>query len=400
VTVNAWPMFPGATAMGHAEEQAVLEVVRDRRLFRYYGIEPGASRVTAFEQAFARRMGVRHALAVSSGTAALGCALVGAGVKTGDEVIVPAYGFVAVPQAVRAVGAVPVLADVDRSLTLDPRDLVRRITRRTRAIVAVHMRGAPAALPALARIARRHRLMLIEDAAQACGGSFQGRMLGSWGTVGAFSFQFNKILTTGEGGMLVTDDPQIWRRARAHHDPVSSLREPGAAGGRDGSISSCPGQNYRASEFIGALGMVQLRRVDGLIARMRRLKARLQAELGAAPGLRPRLLHDPTGDTAIACIFFLRSPAQAARFAVLARDWEVPAYVLHREGRVDLHVHKFWACLEPRARRSHGAAPAGDATLALLARAVHVDVSPLMSLPDAARLGRSLRQAAREVAAR
>jgi 8-amino-3,8-dideoxy-alpha-D-manno-octulosonate transaminase len=400
LTVNAWPMFPGATAMGQAEERAVLEVIRNRRLFRYYGIGPGPSQVTAFEHAFARRMGVRHALAVSSGTAALGCALVGAGLKGGDEVILPAYGFVAVPQAVRAVGAVPVLAEVDRSLTLDPRDVVRRITGRTRAIVGIHMRGAPAALSELTRIARRHRLVLIEDVAQACGGSYRGRMLGSWGRVATFSFQFNKILTTGEGGMVVTDDTEIWRRARAHHDPVSAFREPDVAASGTDSPPSVPGQNYRASEFIGALGMVQLRRVDGLVARMRRLKVRLQAELGEATGLRPRLLHDPAGDTAIACIFFLRSPRQAARFAVSARERGVPAQLLDREGRVDLHVHSYWSCLDPRARAGQRGGPAGHATLALLRRAVHVDVSPLMSLPDAARLGRSLRQAAQEVASR
>ncbi|HEU5088941.1 MAG TPA: aminotransferase class I/II-fold pyridoxal phosphate-dependent enzyme, partial [Roseiflexaceae bacterium] len=172
-------MYPGGNAIGAEEEQAVIEVIRSKRLFRYYGPNPGPSRAAELEQAFAAHMGASHAVAVTSGTAALMCALMGVGVGPGDEVIVPAYTWIASASAVAMVGAIPILAEVDESLTLDPEDAERKITRRTRAILPVHMRGAPARMDALLDVAARHGLRVIEDAAQANGGSFQGRRLGS-----------------------------------------------------------------------------------------------------------------------------------------------------------------------------------------------------------------------------
>src|SRR5206468_4971928 len=145
------------------------------------------------------------ALCVNAGSSALICGLIGAGVGPGDEVVVPAYTWNATPNAVLATRALPVLAEVDESLTLDPADVERRITPRTRAILPVHMRGAPAAMDVLAEIAERHQLVLVEDVCQAAGASFRGRRLGTFGDAGAFSLQFNKIIRTGEVGVLLTD---------------------------------------------------------------------------------------------------------------------------------------------------------------------------------------------------
>jgi 8-amino-3,8-dideoxy-alpha-D-manno-octulosonate transaminase len=227
------PMYPGGMLIGEEEEQAVLEVLRAKRLFRYYGPEPGPSKVEELEKAFAEHAGTRYALAVTSGTAALICGLQGIGVGPGDEVIVPAYTWIASPGSVVAVGAVPVVAEVDESLTLDPADVERKITPYTKAIMPVHMRGTPSRMDALMDVARRHGLKVIEDAAQADGASYKGRRLGSIGDVGCFSLQFNKILTSGEGGMVITNDEQVWKRALMFHDVVGPVAAPGRAAGSD-----------------------------------------------------------------------------------------------------------------------------------------------------------------------
>src|SRR4030088_3139594 len=161
------PMFPGGMEVGRQELEALSRVIESKNLFRYYGVGDGPDEVLSFEREFAAQMGAKHALCVNAGSSALICALIGAGVGEGDEVIVPAYTWNATPNAVLASRALPVLAEVDESLTLDPADVERRITARTRAILPVHMRGAPAALDPLVAIAKKHGLVLIEDVCQA-----------------------------------------------------------------------------------------------------------------------------------------------------------------------------------------------------------------------------------------
>src|SRR5947208_11180478 len=195
------PMFPGGMEVGPEELEALARVIESKNLFRYYGVGEGPDEVASFEREFAEHMGAKHALCVNAGSSALICGLIGAGIGDGDEVIVPAYTWNATPNAVLAARAVPVLAEVDDSLTLDPADVERRITPRTRAILPVHMRGAPAAMDALMQIAEARGLAVIEDVCQAAGATFRGRRLGAFGAAGAFSLQFNKIITTGEGGV-------------------------------------------------------------------------------------------------------------------------------------------------------------------------------------------------------
>src|SRR5947199_5190892 len=179
------PMFPGGMEVGDEELAALERVIRSKNLFRYYGVGDGPQEVAAFEREFAAQMGARHALCVNAGSSALICGLIGAGVGPGDEVIVPAYTWNATPNAVIAAGALPVLAEVDDSLTLDPADVERRLTPRTKAILPVHMRGAPADMNALGALAREHGLALIEDVCQAAGASFRGTRLGPFGDAGA-----------------------------------------------------------------------------------------------------------------------------------------------------------------------------------------------------------------------
>ena len=272
------PMFPGGMEYGEEEVEAAARVIRSRNPFRYYGVGDGPHEVVEFEREFAAHLGSKHALMVNAGSSALICALVGAGVRPGDEVIVPAYTWNASTNAVIATGAVPILAEVDESLTLDPQDVERRVTRVTRAILPVHMRGAPADMGALAAIAREHGLALVEDVCQAAGASYRGRRLGTFGDAGAFSLQFNKIITTGEGGVLITDRDDLLDLAIDVHDCAGRAR-------RGAGLPQYAGFNFRASEIQGAIARVQLTRLDGLLGRMRANQARLAERVGAIPGL-------------------------------------------------------------------------------------------------------------------
>jgi 8-amino-3,8-dideoxy-alpha-D-manno-octulosonate transaminase len=338
------PMFPGALEIGDAEIDAAVAVVRSKRLVRFYGPDDTVSESTVdlFEQRFAQRMQVEFALGVSSGTGALITGLAALGIGPGDEVIVPAYTFVASPSAVLAVGAIPVIVEVDESLTLDPDAVAANVNEHTRAIMPVHMRGAPAKLDALTEIAAEHRVALIEDCAQACGASFQGRPVGGFGQVGCFSLQAHKVITTGEGGVLVSNDPELMFRAKCFHDSASEWR---GAAWQDpdpavrATFQGFPGMNFRMGEIAGAIGTVQLGRLDGLLKRMRAYKRRLDAVLDGYASIRRREANDDAGDAGLAAIFYVDSPELAGRVAEALGVEGVGARVLHVDGEHDWHVY-------------------------------------------------------------
>ena len=390
-------MFPGGLRVAEDEEEAAVEAVRDvirsKRLFRYYGVAPSLRRSKAreLETAFARRIGTAQALAVNSGTSALVCALVGLEIGPGDEVIVPAYTWISTATAVLAVGAVPVVAEVDDSLTIDPSDVERKLSPHTKAIVAVHMRGAPARMDALSELAQARGLHLLEDVAQAAGGSFHGRPLGGIGDAGAFSFQISKMMTAGEGGMVTTNDPTVHRRAGMYHD---SAAPPTMGVSADEWL---PGLNLRMSELHAAVLLVQLGRLDKLLSDLRARKRRLRELLVGRLGDRIafRTLTDPEGDTGIALVFFLPDASRAEQVVPALADQNVPASRLYQEGKhyphdyVDLHAYEAWSPLLDKRTWSPGGAPwsahprqieyrpdACPVTMGLLRRAVHVDVSP------------------------
>jgi len=234
--------------------------------------------VTRFEQDFARFCGVKHGVATSNGTTALHLALVVLGIGPGDEVIVPSLTFIATANAVAYTGARPVFADSEpRTWNLDPADVARKVTPRTRAIIPVHVYGHPADMEAINAIARQHNLLVIEDAAEAHGAEFKGRRVGSLGHVAAFSFYGNKIITTGEGGMLTTNDDDLADRARQLRDhAMSSTRR---------YWHFAIGYNYRLTNIQAALGVAQMERVEEFIARKRAI-ARLYNELlDGTPGV-------------------------------------------------------------------------------------------------------------------
>lgn len=395
------PMYPGGMRIAEAEEEAVLRVLRSKRLFRYYGPDEGPSEVAGLESAFSERLGTPHALGVASGTAALTCALAALGVGPGDEVIVPAYTWIATAAAVTAVGAVPVIAEVDDSLTLDPEDAERRITPRTKVLLPVHMRGAPADMDAIMEVARRHRLRVLEDAAQALGASHRGRRLGTIGDMGAFSLQFNKILTSGEGGMVATREKDLYERALMYHDVAASQRS-----GLDPD-QTFVGTTCRMSELQGAVARVQLDRLEGMLSTMRERKRMIRegiAEVARDHEVEFRRLNDEEGDASIALIMEMPNSAQARHVSEALAAEGMRASILFRRERSDYHVAYHWKPILER--RSWAPATAWDRnpdavreeearwprTLDLLERAVGVDVSPELTEEQAHQVTTALRK--------
>ena len=303
--------FPGVHYIDAQELKAVSRVLRSRSLFRYYGIKL-QKEVETLEAEFACFLGVQHALAVSSGTGALHVALSALGVGPGQEVIIPAYMWVSVAGAVVNHGAIPVLADIDDTFCLDPNDLERKITPHTKGIILIHMSGAPGDVEAVVKVARSHKLWLVEDCAQCAGGSVGGRKVGSFGDISTFSFQMNKNLTAGEGGMVVTNDSRLARRAFACHD-LGYARD---AKGRlifDDPDLRLWGKGYRLDELRAAVLRVQLKKLPRTVAHMRGSKYRIRKALEQLPGVKLRRIVDPKGDTGCFLITTYRDPETARR---------------------------------------------------------------------------------------
>jgi 8-amino-3,8-dideoxy-alpha-D-manno-octulosonate transaminase len=398
------PGYPGGLLIGEEEKAAVMEVLDSQSLFRHYGPRP-LRKVVQFERAFADTMGARHAVGVTSGTAALMTALAALGIGPGDEVIVPTYTWVATVNAVVHLGAVPVFVDIDDTLTMDPAKLEAAITPCTKAILPVHMRGAGADMAPIRDVVTRHHLRLVEDAAQAVGGRYRGRRLGTLGDIGAYSLQYHKVITTGEGGMVVTDDPALWERAVRYHDQGSvrmeELDETLPLGNQ-----LMIGINFRMSEITGAIGLVQLRRMDWIIERMRAHKAAILDGMRGLPGVSIRRLSDPEGDTGATLMFFLPTEDLARAFSTALIAEGVPATVAWDSGqhvyyhfdqiierRMFAERHCAWECphYNGRARLEKGMFPRTDD---LLRRALHIDLHPLLSERDEFDIVRATRKVA------
>ena len=304
-----WPdPFPGIHWLDEQEEQAVLDVLRQGSLFRYYGMRQPRY-VAALEAAAREFYGVRHALAVNSGTGALITAMTALGIGPGAEVLVPSFLWVATVGAVVGANAIPILCEVDDSFTIDPTDLEAKITPRTRLIVAVHMAGAPCDMQAIMDLAGRHGTAVLEDCAQANGGEFRGRKVGTFGRIGMFSLQMNKNATAGEGGLLVTDDARLYERCVAAHD----LGIPWVDGApcETGPEAVVWGCGRRMSELCGAVASVQFAKLPAILAHMRASKRRIKAMLEGTPGVTFRRLADEAGDTGPFLILILADESRA-----------------------------------------------------------------------------------------
>jgi dTDP-4-amino-4,6-dideoxygalactose transaminase len=304
----------GAAAIGPEEESLVLDVLRRQELFRYYGndAQRPPPMAATLEKEAAALLGMEYVLAVSSGTAALEVVLGAAGIGPGAEVIVPAWSWISCFTSVVRCGARPVLAEVDASLCLDPAEIARLKTPRTKAVLVVHYQGASADMEPIVLAAHRRGLFVIEDCAEAPGATYRGRRVGTWGDAAIFSFQHNKPMTAGEGGLVATRDLRLYERAvrlhdlgqyRAPHAAVSPAREPAFAGGQ-----------YRMSELTAAVALAQLRKLDAVRDHCRGLNARVVARLARLPGITLRPLADDAGDFGFEIYFYARTPEAAAAF--------------------------------------------------------------------------------------
>jgi 8-amino-3,8-dideoxy-alpha-D-manno-octulosonate transaminase len=306
--------MPGFEVIGEEERREILDVLSRKVLFRYEFDKEreGIYKVAEFEKKFAAYCGVKHALAVSSGTAALRVALAALGIGPGDEVITQGFTFVATWESILDAGAIPVFAEVDDTLCLDPDDLAAKVSPRTKAIAPVHMCGSHARIAGIMEKAAEFQLPVIEDTAQSCGGTVDGKSLGSFGAMGTFSFDSVKTMTTGEGGMIITDDEELYMRASEYHDHGHDHDPRVARGLEKRSFFGC---NFRMMELQGALGIAQLGKLDKtILPRQRANKNKIKAALSQYDRITFRNIPDATGDTATFLVFFLPTAEEAGQF--------------------------------------------------------------------------------------
>ena len=300
--------------IGNEEKKALLEVIESGYLYRYgdYSDPNFKAKVWNLEQQVASYTGVNFALAVNSGTTALLTALWALKIGPGDEVIVPGYTFIASITAIIFARAVPILAEVDETLTLDPEDIKRKITPRTKAIMLVHMLGNPGHLDEIKIIAEDNNLILIEDCAQAFGASFRGKSVGTYGQMGAFSLNIYKTITAGDGGMVVTNDENLYKRAFAIHDQGHLPLRQGVEQGKRTVL----GLNFRMNELTAAVAGAQLKKIDFIKNKLHSNKELLKRILSDIDEIKFRQILEEDGDIGTLLTFFMPNVKSANNLAI------------------------------------------------------------------------------------
>ncbi|MEN7551363.1 DegT/DnrJ/EryC1/StrS family aminotransferase [Rapidithrix thailandica] len=305
--------MPGTELFGPEEKKEVMDVLESGILFRYNhdDLRNGHWKAKEFEQELAKFNKVKYAHAVSSGSTAVSTALAAVGVGAGDEVIVPPFTYIATVEAVLMAGALPVFAEIDETLCLSPEGIKAAITPKTKAVALVHMCGAMAKLDEIIEVCNEHNIILVEDTAQALGGSFKGNALGSYGKVGCFSFDFFKIITAGEGGAIITNDEQVYNNAHAYadhgHDHIGDNR-----GAEQHPIL---GFNFRISELHAAVGLAQVRKIEQILVKQKANKKAIKDSLAKFDEITFRHLPDEDGDSATFLSFFLPTEDKARKVA-------------------------------------------------------------------------------------
>ena len=368
----------GIETVNSREEELVLDVIRKKKIFRYgfSDKEVSQSYVLRFEQAFKTYLGTGYALAVSSGTAALRTALAALEVKPGAEIIVPAYTFIATLEAVIESGAKPVLAEIDSSLNINPADLEKRITDRTQGIIPVHMMGASADMDAILGIARKHKLFVLEDACQAIGAKYKGKFVGTLGDGSAFSFDSVKLLTCGEGGMVVTSNGEFYRRADRFHDH-GHIHNLALFRGKEPKEGT--GFNFRLSEILAAFGLAQLEKLPEMLVSLRANRTRMMEGMNLPPEFSWRSLPADAEDSATFLTFLAPTPEKAEKVKErLQKSGITPATL------------NYWHYQVNRELAGTGAYPR---TEEYLGRAVALEVKVRMEVSQITRINEALKDA-------
>jgi dTDP-4-amino-4,6-dideoxygalactose transaminase len=387
--------------IGKKESDAVAGIIRTGRVFRYQ--KDHVSQCQRFEERYAKFVGTKHALLTSSGTTAITAALVALGVGPGDEVIVPAHTYMATAISVVMAGAVPVIVDIDESITLSPEALADAVGPRTKAVIPVHMWGVVCDMDAIMKIARRKKLLVIEDACQCVGGAYEGRMVGSIGDAGAFSFNYFKNMTCGEGGAVVVNDADVARRAGCMIDCCRFYWS-----GREDDFHPFCSNGSRASEFEGAILNAQLDQLPGMIRSLRKMKSLVLRKTADVPGLTPAKANSLAWECGGNVIYQLPTAAQATTFAE-----KMPCTILAKTGR---HTYTEWDPILERHGALHPAMnpfrfPENNkcrmkysktmcaASLEILNRSVMIGLHPDLSAAKVNALVRKIRDVGQAVAA-
>jgi 8-amino-3,8-dideoxy-alpha-D-manno-octulosonate transaminase len=367
------------------------DVLEKRLPFRWYG--PGRQpplKVLTFEKELAARMQTKFALAVTSGTAALTTALAALGVGPGDEVILPALSWYSCFNSIVMHGALPVFAESDESLNVDPADLEAKFTPQTKVIMVVHALGNPADMDTIMAIARRRDIKVLEDCAQSLGGSYKGKPLGSIGDIGIYSFQLSKTISSGEGGAVVTSDPLLFERASRYHD-LGMLRPPHEQMLGRAAMTGMIGNQYRMSEFTGGVLLAQLKKLDTIIGSLRGHAKRVYEGLADLPNLQPRQRPDPVGDLGSGIWLGFPGPVERDRFLAAMRAENVPAGAPSAVALVPLHpsveqkltVHPNWpSFVSERGRSMRYGAECCPKTTALQHRFAGIALDPKYTRHD------------------
>ncbi len=379
------------------EKQELIDVLESKYPFRWWGEN---SKVLQFEEAYASHIGVKYALGVTSGTTALYTAMAALEIGPGDEVILPAWTWYADYDAIVLSGALPVFAEIDESFDIDPGDIESKITPRTKAIIAVHLQGCPADLDPIMEIARRHKLLVLEDCAQCLGGRYKGKYVGSIGDIGINSFQLSKSITAGEGGAVITSDPKLFERAVRFHD-VGVLRSPyteALGGGLMAAFASC---NFRMNEFTGAVLKGQLQKLEIICGGLRKNSRKVREGIADLPGLKLRKTPDLEGDLGVGVFLEFGSREQRDRFLRAMRAEGISASppggsaILPTDARIEnkVTIHPEWPSFNtPEGKAIRYGSESCPRTIDILHRAGGVIMDPNFTDDDVRDIVQAIRK--------
>jgi dTDP-4-amino-4,6-dideoxygalactose transaminase len=382
------------------EQQQLADVLNARSPFRWYGPQQ-PQKVATFEKEFAERMQSRYALAVTSGTAALQCAVNALGIGPGDEVILPAWTWHSCYSAIVLAGALPVFAEIDESFNIDPSDIEHRITPQTKAIMAVHLQGNPCDMDRILAVARKHNVRVIEDCAQSMGASYKGQPVGSMGDIGIYSLQINKTITAGEGGAVVTNDAVLFERAARFHD-LGIFRAPHQKVAGEQRLSPFPGCNFRMNEFSGGVLLAQLRKLDRILGDVRANARRVYDAVGDLPGAQFRLLPDPAGELGAGIYLGFKNKDERDRYMAAMKAENVPASppagsaILPIQPYIEkkVTVHRAWPSFtSERGRTIEYGAKSCPRTISIIDRFAGVLIDPKFTKSDTADISAAIRKA-------
>ena len=309
--------MPGFELIGKEEQEAVNQIFDDGGILFAHGFDAMRKNfhIREFEEMATNHFDCKYALAVSSGTAAIKVALTALGIKPGDEVITQAFNFIATVEAILDCGAIPIIANVNETLNMDPVDCESLITEKTKALIPVHMLGIPADMDSIMAIAKKHDLKVIEDNCEAVGARYKGNYLGCIGHAGAYSYDFGKVITCGEGGMVVTNDGKVDKYAREYHDHGHE-NNPDFPRGKDTKTNY--GFNYRMTEMQAAVGKVQLGRLNHIIAENKKRYDALEKNIPST--VKTRKIPDGSDLIYDTLIFFADTSEEKDRYVEILTD--------------------------------------------------------------------------------